>query len=632
VAIETEAIIVAFLGDLEAAIGKSISDSALKAFRNVAHRVQHFVGAAVDLAAPGVGKIVDAVEGLLGDDQSIEAQHRKVSESLASANCKFLVIIDDIDRLAPDDVIEMFKLVKSVGQLSNVVYLLAFDRQLAERVVSNRYPSEGPHYLEKILQAAFEVPAVSEEQLRAAFLAQVNDVCPPADSEDQMRFMNLVLECVTPLLRSPRDLIRLIGMLQVTWPAVATEVDRADFVSVEAFRLFLPDLYRTIRANAARLTGVGSTSVDRPARSLAAEYDNLFLSGIPDSEQPRIKRALRRLFPRLDSVWANVHHTSDSTSRRFRRICSAEHVDTYFRFAIGEEILPAATITALVTQANDRDFIQSTMRRALETKLASGKTKASVYLDELRVHAPDVTQDHIAPLITSLFEIADELDVQQDEGRGFYGSGDNSRRLYWLVGALLKERFEQPERIVILRAAIQSTQLYWLCSFAESCKGEHDENPNRAFAPEDQRFVDLKTSKTFTRLALKRIRRAAKDGSLANHRRLFALLWMWSRAAPKGLKEVRAATQELLHDDDFVLHFASSAAGISWSYSAGFDGMGDLVSKATLHVNKGSISPLVDPSLLLARVREVAEKTTNADEAAFFASFLEAWERPDDHF
>jgi hypothetical protein len=143
-------------------------------------------------------------------------------------------------------------------------------------------------------------------------------------------------------------------------------------------------------------------------------------------------------------------------------------------------------------------------------------------------------------------------------------------------------------------------QLYWVCSFAQSCKGEHDENPNRAFTPEDQRFVDLKTSKTFTRLALKRIRGSAKDGSLASHRRLFTLLWMWSRAAPKGLEEVRAASQELLHNDEFVLHFASSAAGISWSYNAGFDGMGDLVSKGTLHVNKESISPLVDPSLLVA--------------------------------
>jgi hypothetical protein len=106
---------------------------------------------------------------------------------------------------------------------------------------------------------------------------------------------------------------------------------------------------------------------------------------------------------------------------------------------------------------------------------------------------------------------------------------------------------------------------------------------------------------------------------------------MWSRAAPKGLEEVRAATHELLRNDDFVLHFAWSAAGMSWSFSSGFDGMGDLVSRGTLHAKKESISPLVDPSLLLARVKEVAAKTTKVDEVAFFAKFLEAWERPDDH-
>jgi hypothetical protein len=70
---------------------------------------------------------------------------------------------------------------------------------------------------------------------------------------------------------------------------------------------------------------------------------------------------------------------------------------------------------------------------------------------------------------------------------------------------------------------------------------------------------------------------------------------------------------------------------MQWDLSSGFDGMGDLVSRGTLHVKKKAISPLVDLPLL-ARVKEVAAKTTKGDEAAFFASFLETWERPDEHF
>jgi hypothetical protein len=58
-------------------------------------------------------------------------------------------------------------------------------------VVADKFPSEGPHYLEKILQAAFEVPSASAEQLRSAFLAQVEEICLRKEGEDQLRFMNL---------------------------------------------------------------------------------------------------------------------------------------------------------------------------------------------------------------------------------------------------------------------------------------------------------------------------------------------------------------------------------------------------------------------------------------------------------
>jgi predicted KAP-like P-loop ATPase len=108
-------------------------------------------------------------------------------------------------------------------------------------------------------------------------LAEANVTCPGREGEDPVRVMNIMLGLVTPLLKSPRDLKRLIGMLQVTWPAVASEVDRPDFIAMEALRLFRPGLYRAIRANPDRLTGRAQSSANRPARNLASEYDELLL-------------------------------------------------------------------------------------------------------------------------------------------------------------------------------------------------------------------------------------------------------------------------------------------------------------------------------------------------------------------
>jgi hypothetical protein len=155
---------------------------------------------------------------------------------------------------------------------------------------------------------------------------------------------------------------------------------------------------------------------------------------------------------------------------------------TYFRFALGEDLLPAKNITELVQNANDREFIQTTLRQALR------RTRASVYLEELTVHAPEVAKDHIGPLVSALFEIADELDVKSDEGRGMYDLADNSLRIHWLLNVLVRARVDQAARIPMLRTAMQSASLHWYCDFAERCQRDHQTDQHERHTPDDQRY------------------------------------------------------------------------------------------------------------------------------------------------
>jgi predicted KAP-like P-loop ATPase len=258
------------------------------------------LGPTVDLAAGGVGgtlieKSLDFTRRYFSDGESVEGLFWRLSDALARQDKRYLVIIDDIDRLAPDEALLVFRLVKSVGRLPNVMYLLLFDRTLAEMTVQERYPSEGPHFLEKIIQATFELPLPAHDDLYNSVLAEIEERCGAPQEAEIRRFMNLFYDAVALYIRKPRDVVRLTNAISVTWPSVEGEVNLADFVSLETLRVFEPNLYNAIRTNKPRICGIRS-EYDREDQDKTIEK---LLENVSLSHRESATNALKRLFPRL---------------------------------------------------------------------------------------------------------------------------------------------------------------------------------------------------------------------------------------------------------------------------------------------------------------------------------------------
>jgi hypothetical protein len=141
--------------------------------------------------------------------------------------------------------------------------------------------------------------------------------------------------------------------------------------------------------------------------------------------------------------------------------------------------------------------------------------------------------------------------------------------------------------------------------------------------PDDERYVDQKTANQFLKEALRRIRQAAKDGSLTKQRRLVSLLYEWVRLSPRGIKEVRPKVAKLLANDDFVAFLALDTFRTTWSHS-----MGDLVAKEKAQINKEAISDFTNPKRFLTRIREAMARTTDPAAVAFLTQYVQTWEQP----
>ena len=67
---------------------------------------------------------------------AVPAVKAEISKALKEGKQRYLIVIDDIDRLTPAEIREVFKVVKALADFPNVVYLLSFDREVVAQALA----------------------------------------------------------------------------------------------------------------------------------------------------------------------------------------------------------------------------------------------------------------------------------------------------------------------------------------------------------------------------------------------------------------------------------------------------------------------------------------------------------------
>lgn len=168
--------------------------------------------------------------------------------SLRDLGHRFVVTIDDVDRLEPVEVIEILRLVRSVVDLPNVIYLLCYDSDmLAHSIEKATKIKEGHSYLGKIVQLTVMVPKPEPFQLRQWFADELHFIASAMD-EDELSRLRLVIDYEGGRqLRTPRSVVRALDAIRFFWPPLReAKADLADIVWLQLIKDGNPGLYRWI--------------------------------------------------------------------------------------------------------------------------------------------------------------------------------------------------------------------------------------------------------------------------------------------------------------------------------------------------------------------------------------------------
>jgi hypothetical protein len=320
------------------------------------------IGAAGGVIGVNASGPVGLVGALISGDRSPLALRDEAVDGLSRLEYPVLIILDDLDRLEPSELLFTFKLVRLLGRLPNVYYLLAYDEDTLTDVLQRTdlvgdAPGRAQQYLEKVVQVRLEIPPLLLEQQVALMNEGIDDLCTrfsvELTADANTRLQHAWTECLSAYMVQPRAMKRLFTQVDALYPEVQGEVDFVDFVLMTFLRTFERGSFDVVLAHRDELLQTGhtygspqETNVDRWSRwqqlisTSGARY--------PDS----ITKLLSELFLPLRSARENMTYGSpyyDDIRRRFG-VGSDEYFDRYVQVGVPVSDISEATLAAAVAE------------------------------------------------------------------------------------------------------------------------------------------------------------------------------------------------------------------------------------------------------------------------------------------
>ncbi|MCR6706623.1 MAG: KAP family NTPase [Cellulomonas sp.] len=314
-----------------------------------------------DIARPLVALIPIAGAGLVETSRTVEGRLRKpwnvafdeVAEELRTLGTPLLVVVDDIDRLQPTELLDLLKVVRLLGRFPGVDFLLAYDEQTLVETLQN--PARGRvsaararSFMEKIVQYPLSMPPLLNYRIVKLLDAGLTEVLTPQRVEtgfDKHRFAPIILTTMPSQLTTPRAIERFLAQVREQFRVHdLDEVNDVDLILATFLRVQFPDLFGRLQRWKPELTR-GSTGWIGSDRSEApADWDGLL--NVLEDEQDRqdALAVLQALFPAVSS-------SGNPSRANPGRFAHPDYFDRYLAQAVPEGDIPDSAVADALAQA-----------------------------------------------------------------------------------------------------------------------------------------------------------------------------------------------------------------------------------------------------------------------------------------
>jgi predicted KAP-like P-loop ATPase len=292
-----------------------------------------------------LSKFTDAIIKLLeaGTEigaKSISEAKAEIAGDLRKLKEPILVVLDDLDRLTPQEILEVFQLIKANADFPNLVYLILCERAIVENNIGKAINVPGRDYLEKIVQVAFDVPMIDPARVHRVLFQRLDallSIETVSARFSQKRWGNVFFSGLGSYFTTLRDVNRFISTLAFQFSSLSTdgafEVNPIDLITLEVIRLYEPEVYKAIQSNKDILTA--TRRPEKPLSEAAAKVVVAMVGMGSENHRDELRELIKHLFPTVEWALGGGQYASEFWERMVSRPSRMLRQNIWSVFSLG---------------------------------------------------------------------------------------------------------------------------------------------------------------------------------------------------------------------------------------------------------------------------------------------------------
>ncbi|RYX86892.1 hypothetical protein EON73_02480, partial [bacterium] len=358
----------------------------------------------------GAGEAVkdtkEFLEGL-AKEKDLSQLKKDIDDILIKSKVKLYITIDDIDRLTPSEITDIFQLVKLSGNFANTIFILAYDQNVVVSALKNQFGENGKKYIEKIVQIDYTLPSISKQNIERIFIDSLIALFPKGELQEELIALtdSIKKTKIVSYFTSLRDIYRYNNSLKLRLSSVFNDLNVINFLLIESLRIFDYSTYEFIIENKENLVYKKGETIAGVAIKTKSTSDFIAQSSINKNS----KETLEYLFSDLSSF---RNHIKNEDLIREKRVANTNYFDRYFNLQLSSFDIQEVVFNKFIRDSSTEEKLGILNELVMEGKIFD-------FLNWVDIKSTQEKEAEIEDIIVATLQFTDSIKYKKEFFWGF---------------------------------------------------------------------------------------------------------------------------------------------------------------------------------------------------------------------